>query len=160
MRRGIVPHPNHITEANEAELDGVDFAFVSIDAGEDKRFILEALERREIRYIDCGMGIDEVDGCLTGQVRTTTGIPGQTQHIWEKNAISFDEDEGENEYARNIQIADLNALNAVLAVIKWKKVSNFYLDLEQEKQCIYPIDGNVLINAYQPEEVDHETSVC
>ena len=160
MRRGVIPHPNHLTEANEAELDGLDFAFVSIDAGDDKRFILQALERRNIAYIDCGMGIEEVDGRLTGQIRTTTGIPGQSNHIWEKNAISFAEDEGGNEYARNIQIADLNALNAVLAVIKWKKLSDFYLDLEQEKHCIYPIDGNVLVNAYQPEEVEYETSVC
>ncbi len=152
MRRGIVPHSIHITEENEAELDGLNFAFVSIDAGETKRFILEALERRGISYIDCGMGIDEVDGKLTGQVRTTTGIVGANGHIWEKNAISFAEDDGENDYARNIQIADLNALNAALAVIKWKKLSGFYLDLESELHSIYPIDGNVIVNAYQPAE--------
>lgn len=152
MRRGIVPHSVHITEENETELDGLNFAFVCVDAGDTKRFILEALERRGIAYIDCGMGIDEVDGKLTGQIRTTTSIAGGNSHIWEKSAISFAEDDGENDYARNIQIAELNALNAALAVIKWKKLSGFYLDLENELHSVYPIDGNVIINAYQPEE--------
>ena len=158
MRRGIIPHPVHITSDNEAELDGVDFAFVSIDAGETKRSILQALERRSIPYIDCGMGIQEVDGKLTGQIRTTASIEGRRSHIWEQNAISFsDDDGGGNEYARNIQISELNALNAVLAIIKWKKLSGFYLDLEEELHCIYPIDGNVIINAYRTnEEEDSE----
>ena len=154
MRRGIVPHPNHISEDNESELDGLNFAFVCIDAGETKRFILESLERRGIAYIDCGMGIDEVNGKLTGQVRTTTSIAGGSSHIWSQNAISFSDDDGDNDYARNIQIADLNALNAALAVIKWKKLSGFYLDLENELHSIYPIDGNVIVNAYQLEEAE------
>ena len=154
MRRGIVPHPSHISEETESELDGVNFAFVSIDAGDSKRFVLEALERRGIAYIDCGMGIEEVNGSLTGQVRTTTSIVDGRSHVWERNAISFADDEGDNDYARNIQIADLNALNAVLAVIKWKKLSGFYLDLENELHSIYPIDGNVLINAYHPKQAE------
>ena len=154
MRGRIVPHPDHITEDNEDELDGLNFAFVCIDSGDTKRFILEALERRGIAYIDCGMGIDEVNGKLTGQVRTTTSIAGGSGHIWDMNAISFAEDNGENDYARNIQIADLNALNAALAVIKWKKLSGFYLDLENELHSIYPIDGNVIINAFHPAEAE------
>lgn len=149
MRKGLVPHAYHITEENETELDGLDFAFLCIDAGETKRLILEALERRSIPYIDCGMGIEEVDGSLTGQIRTTTSIPGFSSHIWEKKAISFADEDAGNEYSQNIQIADLNALNAVLAVIKWKKICGFYLDLERELHSIYPIDGNVIVNAYQ-----------
>lgn len=149
MRRGIVGHPTYLTEDNVSELDGLDFAFVAIDAGEAKRFILESLEEREIPYIDCGMGIEEVNGKLTGQIRTTTSLHNNRSHVWDKNAISFAGDGGDNEYATNIQIADLNALNAVLAVIKWKKVAGFYLDLENELHSIYPIDGNIIINAYQ-----------
>jgi hypothetical protein len=154
MRRGIVPHPYHVTADNEAELDGIDFAFVCIDAGDTKRFILGALEKRGIAYIDCGLGIEEVNGKLTGQVRTTTSIAGGSNHIWDKHAISFSDDEAGNEYGRNIQIAELNALNAVLAVIKWKKLSGFYLDLEGELHSIYPIDGNMIVNAYHAEEVE------
>jgi len=54
---------------------------------------------------------------------------------------------GEDElYASNIQVADLNALNAVLAVVKWKKIRGFYRDLEREHHCTYTTDGNMLTN--------------
>lgn len=161
MRNGIVPHQHPVTDACENELDGLDFAFVCIDGGDTKRFILQALERRSIPYIDCGMGIEEVDGSLTGQVRVTTGLPPNTAHIWHKGAISFSDEDAGNEYSRNIQIADLNALNAVLAVIKWKKICGFYLDLEREAHCIYPIDGNMIVNAYQAcEESADASPIC
>jgi len=51
-----------------------------------------------------------------------------------------------NEYATNIQIADLNALNAILAVIKWKKLSKFYQDLIEEHQTTYSINVSQLLN--------------
>jgi hypothetical protein len=50
------------------------------------------------------------------------------------------------DYARNIQIADLNALNAILAVIKWKKLFGFYVDFEQEHHSTYTVNGNLLLN--------------
>ena len=49
-------------------------------------------------------------------------------------------------YASNIQVADLNMLNAALAVIKWKKLRGFYRDLEGEHHCTYTTDGNMLLN--------------
>ncbi len=49
-------------------------------------------------------------------------------------------------YDTNIQIADLNALNAALAVIKWKKLCGFYLDLDQEHHSTYTLDGNAMDN--------------
>ena len=57
-------------------------------------------------------------------------------------------DHAEGEYERNAQLAELNALNAALAVIKWKKVRDFYSDLEQELNCEYVIDGNRLMNSF------------
>jgi hypothetical protein len=52
----------------------------------------------------------------------------------------------ENIYSSNIQVADLNALNAVMAIIKWKKLKGFYRDLEQENHSTYTTDGNMLLN--------------
>ncbi|CAN2525454.1 MULTISPECIES: hypothetical protein [Burkholderia] len=52
-------------------------------------------------------------------------------------------------YASNIQVADLNALNAVLAVIKWKKLRGFYRDLDREHHSTYTTDGNLLLNSGQ-----------
>ncbi len=51
-----------------------------------------------------------------------------------------------NEYGENIQIADLNALNATLAVIRWKRFMGYYVDQQGEHQSRYTIDGNVIGN--------------
>ena len=49
-----------------------------------------------------------------------------------RRRIPCSEADPENEYDRNIQIADLNMLNAALAVVKWKKLFGFYADNESE----------------------------
>jgi hypothetical protein len=41
--------------------------------------------------------------------------------------------------------ADLNALNAALAVIKWKKLACFYQGLDHEHHSTYTIGGNMLL---------------
>jgi len=40
---------------------------------------------------------------------------------------------------KNIQVADLNCLNATLAVIRWKKMCGFYFDLKHERYSSYTI---------------------
>ena len=54
--------------------------------------------------------------------------------------------EADNDYAHNIQIADLNALNAALAVIRWKKLCGFYTDQEHEHSSTYMVGGNHIVN--------------
>ena len=80
---------------------------------------------------------------MTGQIRVTTGT---SETGTAALAVIPLVDDDNDLYSRNIQIADLNALNAVLAVIKWKKLKEFYLDLEGEHESIYQINGNKLIN--------------
>jgi hypothetical protein len=63
-----------------------------------------------------------------------------------EDRIPFSDGDGPDEYRTNIQIADLNALNAVLAVVKWKKLCGFYGDLDREHFCAYTLDGNSLVN--------------
>ena len=60
--------------------------------------------------------------------------------------VSMFDTDVEDEYGQNIQVADLNALNAVLAVIRWKKHLGFYSDFDQEHHTTYTIDGNLLLN--------------
>ena len=40
----------------------------------------------------------------------------------------------------------LNALNAALAVVRWKRLRGVYADLEREHHAIYEVDGNTLLN--------------
>ena len=47
-------------------------------------------------------------------------------------------------YARNIQLAELNALCAVMAVTKWKKLCGFYSDDDREHDSTYTTNTNLL----------------
>ncbi len=46
----------------------------------------------------------------------------------------------------NIQTADLNILNAALAVIKWKKIFGYYVDSRQELNNLFNVSGASLVN--------------
>ena len=50
----------------------------------------------------------------------------------------------------NVQIADLNSLNATLAVIKWKKLCGVYQDLEGEHHSTYSTNVNALTSDESP----------
>jgi hypothetical protein len=92
------------------------------------------------------MGIELIDDGLTGLVRVTTSTTDKRDHVRENRRISFKDGGKDNLYAKNIQIADLNALNAALAVIRWKKLCGFYKDLGHEHHANYALNGNVIIN--------------
>ena len=144
MHRNIVAHPVGIDAGSLHFLDGVTFAFLSLDAGESKRLIVEKLEAIGAAFIDVGMGLELDEGSLGGILRVTASTPGKRDHT--RQRISFAGGGAEDIYASNIQVADLNALNAVLAVVKWKKLRGFYRDLEREHHSTYTTDGNMLLN--------------
>ena len=146
MRKGLVAHDFHIDASNAEKLIGMDFVFVCVDEGDAKRPIVEKLEELGVPFIDVGMGIDLVDDKLLGILRVTTSTPEKRDHVRDKKRIGLYGGAEDDVYSRNIQIAELNALNAALAVIKWKKLFGFYLDLEQEHHCTYTLDGNRIDN--------------
>jgi hypothetical protein len=94
------------------------------------------------------MGIQLVDGKLRGALSVAISTT-QTREMARKK-ISFVDTAVENEYDRNIQIVELNALNAALAVIRWKKFCGFYHDFQNEYFASYTIDGNILLNEGKP----------
>ena len=146
MRTGIVAHPFHIDGANCDELRGMTFVFIAVDHAPSKKPIIAGLEERRIPFVDVGMGLHAVDGRLTGVVRATASTSAQRAHVYEGARISFSDADVDNDYSTNIQIAELNALNAALAVIWWKKHRGVYADLEHEHHMTYSIDGNHLLN--------------
>jgi len=143
MHRNIVAHDVALAADNLHLVDGVTFAFLCLDASDAKRSIVEKLEASGAAFVDVGMGLELDDGSLGGILRVTVSTPEKRDHA--RKYISFAAG-GEDIYASNIQVADLNALNAVLAVVKWKKIRGFYRDLEREHHCTYTTDGNTLIN--------------
>lgn len=144
MHRNIVAHDVALGADNLHLLDGITFAFLSLDAGDDKRLIVEKLEDIGAAFVDVGMGLELDEGSLGGILRVTTSTQKKRDHV--RQRISFVGGGAQDIYASNIQVAELNALNAVLAVIKWKKIRGFYRDLEGEHHCTYTTDGNMLIN--------------
>ena len=145
MHRGIVPHAVKIDATNLSLLEGSTFAFLSMDAGDAKLAVVRWLEAHDVPFIDVGMGLELTNGSLGGILRVTTSTPEMRAHV-HAGRISFGGGGGEDVYSSNIQVADLNALNAVLAVIKWKKLRGFYRDLDREHHCTYTTDGNLLLN--------------
>jgi ThiF family len=144
MRRGILGHADYINAANVDQLRDMNFVFLCLDKGDAKRLVVDKLEEFGIPFVDVGMGVVNSNGSLCGIVRVTTSTP--TQRDYARKRIPFTDTDPQNEYDRNIQIADLNALNAALAVIKWKKIFGFYLDLDKEHFSAYTIDGNQMTN--------------
>lgn len=144
MHRHIVPHDVALDTNTLDRLDGVTFAFLSLDAGEAKRAIVDKLEAIGASFVDVGMGLELDEGSLGGILRVTASTPERREAA--RQRISFVGGGADDVYASNIQVADLNALNAVLAVIKWKKLRGFYRDLEGEHHLTYTTDGNMLLN--------------
>ncbi len=144
MRRGIIPHPYNVNEATVDDLDGMDFVFLCLDHGPSKRIIVERLNTLGTRFIDVGMGLFVEDQTLDGTLRITTSTPEHREHV-DAN-VSFAETDEDEAYDRNIQISELNALNAALAVIKWKKLLGFYFELSHEHSSFYSIGSNIIVN--------------
>jgi hypothetical protein len=149
MRKGIVPHDTFVTEDNVHELRDMVFVFLTLDDGPSRKMIVAKLEEFGVPFIDVGIGVERVDDALLGLVRTTLSTPEARRHVHDNHRVPFRNPAGANDYRRNIQIADLNMLNAALAVIRWKKYVGFYTDLENEHHSVYMISGNSVINEDQ-----------
>ena len=116
----------------------------------NQRSIISRLEEWSIPFIDTGIGLQLVNDSLLGMLRITTSTKQMRDHV-RRGRVPLDEVNGNDAYAQNIQVADLNGLVAALAVMKWKKIFGFYLDAEQEHHSVFMIDGNTLLNEEQYE---------
>jgi len=151
MHRGIVPHGIALDESNVGELAGMDFVFLCIDDGAAKAPIVAYLEDQGIPFVDVGMGLElDGQGRLGGVLRTTTSTPAKRGHF--RRRVPLDPPVEDDAYRSNIQIAELNAMHAAFAVMRWKKFIGFYRDLEGEHSTTYTID----VNSLASEETEDE----
>lgn len=148
LRTGIFAHEVFISERNVGELKDIAFVFLCLDDGDAKKLVVDNLEAWRTPFVDVGMGIYRVDDSLAGMVRTTFSSELMREQVRVRNRIPFSS--GTNEYSTNIQIVELNALNAALAIIRWKKFLAYYNDLEHEHFSVYEIDGNTILNEDVP----------
>ncbi|MCF8276995.1 MAG: ThiF family adenylyltransferase [Flavobacteriales bacterium] len=144
MHKGIVDFPDYIDEGNLHVFDGLDFVFICMDKGGVKKYIVDRLQSLGKPFIDVGIGVNvPQDGALTGMIRTTTSTVEHQDHVAAR--VSMSDNDEDKAYSTNIQIAELNALNASFAVIRWKKLYGFYEDAEHEMNSVYLIGANSVI---------------
>lgn len=109
------------------QLADVTFAFVCVDKGHARREVHELLFTQGIPFIDVGMGLRRRDGMLTGMLRTTVFVPDTAEQVRAAGWVPL-ADDPDDEYKTSIQTAELNALNASIAVIRYKQFRGFYVD--------------------------------
>lgn len=141
LRTGIISHPYRVDANNLPELDDCNFVFVSIDDGPSRKIIADHLMHRNIPFIDVGLGAEKIDEVLelNARVRVTLVPPGSTSYDL---PIGGD---GENDVYNNIQLAELNALNAMMAVIRYKQYLGFYSLCESANVLKYLITMQHLV---------------
>lgn len=127
FRTGLNPKPKFIDETCKTDLDGVTFAFVCIDKGSSRTAIFDLLISMGIPFIDVGMGLSRKKGSLSGMLQSTYYSAEDGQKVREKGYAQLTDSPNE-EYKTHIQIGELNALNACIAVIRFKQIRGFYFE--------------------------------
>ena len=125
FRHGLALKKVYIDGSSAAEFQGVTFAFVCVDKGSAREEIFDLLIELNIPFIDVGMGLKRKGGAINGMMRTTFFHPDNAKALKEKGLAELS-DAADNLYRENIQIAELNALNACIAMIHYKQLCGFY----------------------------------
>lgn len=146
MHRHVIPHGYALDETNVAELGGSSFVFIAIDDAIAKAPIIDFLDEEGIPFIDVGMGVSEGDGALSGSLRTTFSHGDVHTRAAARARIAMAGGGDGGDYDSNIQIAELNALNAALAVIRYKQHLGFYADLGAGEHSVYMLATNAIAN--------------
>ena len=143
IHKNIIEHDIFINEENVNILKDMDFVFISIDSGIARNLIVDYLVSEKIPFIDTGIGLQNINDTINGLIRTTVFDKNNYDRI--SAYIDFDED-GDDVYNTNIQIAECNALNATIAVIEWKKYFNIYENANSKCQNVYSIEMGEIVH--------------
>jgi len=127
FRTGLSITNKFIDGSCDDDLNGVTFAFVCVDKGSSRANIFDLLISKGIPFIDVGMGLKRKNDLLSGMLRTTYYSAEHGQKVRDKRLAEL-ADTPNDLYKTNIQISELNALNASLAVIRFKQLRGFYFE--------------------------------
>lgn len=128
FRQGLSAKATYVDGSSEDELSGVTFAFVCVDKGAARAEIFRTLMERKIPFIDVGMGLKRKDRGLGGLVRVTYFPAEHGEEVMRSSHAPL-KDDPEDLYRAKVQISELNALNAALAVTRYKQLRGFYKDV-------------------------------
>ena len=152
FRHGLRIQATRIDASCVNELEGVTFAFVCVDKGSSRAGIFDLLIAKKIPFIDVGMGLKRKDGGLTGQARVNYYPPEQAQQLRDMHLAEL-HDAPDDLYRTNIQIGEFNALNAALAVMRYKQLRGFYFADEELLQLLFRVSDMSIIGEAKFDEV-------
>ena len=133
LREGIHPHAVRVDSLSTfrefLSAHPIDYAFVCIDQlteGDSPRqdVVYCALSEAAVPFIDSGVSITVEDRAVRGAVTTSAYDAGSV--AW-KDAIPNARVEGNVPGYRNVQLPEVNALAASLAVMEWRRRTEQYI---------------------------------
>lgn len=152
FRKGLSVARKVIDASSSDDLNGVTFAFVCVDKGASRAGVFDLLISKRIPFIDVGMGLSrKQNGTLNGMLRTTYYSAEHAQKVREKGLAEL-ADTPDNLYRTNIQISELNALNASLAIIKFKQLRGFYFEELPQYHLLFEVGDLKAVGESQIDE--------
>ena len=133
LREGIYPHDYRVDSptmfAEFLSAHPIDYAFVCIDQLADldsprQDVVYCALSEAEVPFIDSGVSITLEEHAVRGGVTTSAYAAGSL--TW-KDAIPNARVDGQGAGYRNVQLPEVNALAASLAVMEWRRRTEQYV---------------------------------
>jgi len=143
---GIYPHIQRVDQGNISSLSGFDFVFICVDDGPSRQTIAQGCHSASVPFVDVGMGLNKGVNGLYGFVRVAGGERGDfeklngSQYLPAQNAH-------DQEYRNQPQIAELNALNAAMAVIRFKQHMGFFDRLTDSPAAVFDVAGMAMDSA-------------
>jgi hypothetical protein len=137
FRQGLVLHRKYVDRSSVDDFKGVTFAFVCVDKGSARAEIFDLLISLHVPFIDVGMGLNGKQGALSGTIRATYYAIDNATKIRDMQLAEM-VDDPDDIYRSNVQIAELNALNASIAMIRYKQLRGFYVD---DSACYHLLMG-------------------
>ena len=143
MRKGITVYGEYWQSGESSEMfRDLNFVFVAVDKADTRTLLCEALERLRIPFIDVGMGIERRQERVRGSCQVF--FSGEVPARW-RRGIPTAQGAGGREYYE-LQLADIGALNAALAVGIWRRHIGQYEQEEKTWLTRYWIESNELMN--------------
>lgn len=141
LRQGLKLKAKFIDASCGDDFEDVTFAFACVDKGSSRSGIFDLLISKGIPFIDVGMGLSRKQGPLSGMMRATYFSLEEAAAVKEKGFAELS-DRPNEEYRVNIQIAELNALNAALAIIKFKRLKGFYVEASPDFHFLFDLSDS------------------
>ena len=139
FRSNVNIFPKYISSESIEDLQGITFAFVCVDKGAARGEIFNLLIKMGIPFFDVGMGLEKEKSLISGTIRATFYASESAKELLEKRLAPVT-DLPEDVYQNNIQISELNALNACMAVVKYKQLRGFYSDDNEFYHLLFNIN--------------------